>query len=81
MKKINSLYKDVNYDINILGIKNNYLEVVEGDLFVCISKNNTERYYQVDEAIKRGAVCVVVDGDVGPRDVLVVKIQVESILI
>ena len=29
MKKINSLYKDVNYDINILGINNNYLEVVE----------------------------------------------------
>ena len=75
MKKINSLYKDVNYDINILGINNNYLEVVEGDLFVCISKNNTERYYQVDEAIKRGAVCVVVDGDVGPRDVLVVKVE------
>ena len=47
MKKINSLYKDVNYDINISGIKNNYLEVVPGDLFVCISKNNTERYYQV----------------------------------
>ena len=75
MKKINSLYKDVNYDINISGIKNNYLEVVPGDLFVCISKNNTERYYQVDEAIKRGAVCVVVDGDVGKRDVLVVKVE------
>lgn len=75
MKKINSLYKDVNYDINISGIKNNYLEVVPGDLFVCISKNNTERYYQVDEAIKRGAVCVVVDGDVGSRDVLVVKVD------
>ena len=42
MKKINSLYKDVNYDINISGIKNNYLEVVPGDLFVCVSKNNTE---------------------------------------
>lgn len=75
MKKINSLYKEVNYDINISGIKNNYLEVVPGDLFVCISKNNTERYYQVDEAIKRGAVCVVVDGDVGKRDVLVVKVE------
>ncbi len=75
MKKINSLYKDVNYDINISGIKNNYFEVEKGDLFVCISKSNTDRYYQVDEAIKRGASCVVVDGDVGTRDVLVIKVN------
>ena len=75
MKKLNELYKNIDSDVFVRGIRYKVDEVKSGDLFFCLAKNNVDRYTQVDEAIKNGAVGVVVDGDVGYRNVPVIKVD------
>lgn len=59
MKKISELY-DVNYDVDIKGIKINSKEVEKGDLFVCTKGVNTDRHDFIDEAINNGASFLIV---------------------
>lgn len=59
MKKLKDLF-DCNYDIEINGIKINSKEVVKGDLFVCVMGVKVDRHNYIDDAIKNGAVAVVV---------------------
>lgn len=74
MKKLNELY-NCNYDVEIKGIKINSKEVEDGDLFVCIKGVNADRHDFINEAIKNGAVALIVSHDV---DVNVPYIKVDN---
>ena len=63
MKKLSELLK-CNLDIDIKGIKINSKEVQKGDLFVCTKGVTADRHDFIDDAIKNGAVAVVVSKDV-----------------
>ena len=60
MKKLSDLY-DTTLDINITGIKNNSSLIEPGDLFVCTKGVTADRHDYIDDAIKNGASCLVVD--------------------
>lgn len=65
MKKLNELYPNCGYsDILISGIKINSKEVEPGDIFVCTMGVTADRHDFINEAIKNGAVAVVVEKDV-----------------
>lgn len=63
MKKLNELY-DCNYDTEVYGIKMNSKEVEPGDLFICTKGITADRHDFIPEAVKHGAVAVVVSKDV-----------------
>ena len=48
-------------DISINGIKTNSKDIKKGDCFVCIKGINEDRHNYIDDAIKRGASCLVVE--------------------
>ena len=75
MKKLNELYPEVSSDVLVKSIQYNVSNVKRGDLFLCLATSNVDRYSQVDDAIKRGAVAVVVQDDVGYRNVPVIKVE------
>lgn len=58
-KKLNELF-DCNYDIEINGVKTSSRDVKPGDLFVCIMGASVDRHEYADDAIKNGAVALVV---------------------
>lgn len=60
MKRFNELYKEVPSDVMIKGIKINSKECEKGDLFVCTMGVNEDRHNYIDDAIKHGAVALVV---------------------
>lgn len=63
MRKLSELYE--NYpDIDITGIKINSKDVEPGDIFVCTMGVTADRHDYIDEAIKNGAVAIVVQKDV-----------------
>lgn len=62
MKRISDLYECA-LDINVNGIKNNSMLVEPGDLFVCTKGVTADRHDFIDEAIKNGASCLVVEKD------------------
>lgn len=65
MKKLSELYPDYKgIDVVINGIKINSKEVTLGDIFVCTMGVTADRHDFIDEAIKNGAVAVVVEKDV-----------------
>lgn len=63
MKKLSQII-DCDYDIEIKGIKINSKEIEPGDLFVCTKGVNADRHDFIDDAIKNGAVAVIVSRDV-----------------
>ena len=63
MKKLNELI-ECDFDIEINGIKINSKEITEGDLFVCTKGVNTDRHDFIEDAIKNGAVAVIVSKDI-----------------
>lgn len=63
MKKLSELF-ETNLDILINDIKINSKQVCKGDMFVCIKGVKTDRHDFIEEAIKNGASCLVVDRDV-----------------
>ena len=73
MKKLNELY-DCNYDTEIYGIKMNSKEVEPGDLFICTMGITADRHDFIPDAVKRGAVAVVVSKDV-ETTVPVIKVK------
>lgn len=75
MKKLNELYSIVDSDVWVRNIQYKVEEVGPGDLFLCLAISNVERYSSVDEAIKRGAIAVVVQEEVGVRNVPVIKVD------
>lgn len=60
MKKLNQLLL-CDYDVDILGIATDSRNVKEGYLFVATRGFHVDHFNFVDDAIKRGAVAVVVD--------------------
>ena len=63
MKKLSELYNGYP-DIEITGIKINSKEVEDGDLFVCTKGVTADRHDFIEDAVKNGAVAVVVSRDV-----------------
>ena len=51
----------------ISGIAYDSRKVVEGDLFVCISGYSTDGHVYAQEAVKRGAVALVVERKLYPK--------------
>ena len=74
MKKLNELF-DCNYDVEIKGIKMNSKEIVPGDLFICTMGVKVDRHDYIDDAIKRGAVALVVSKDIKDVDIPVIKVE------
>ena len=74
MKKLNDLYPGIGTDLIIRNVRNNYLEIEKNDLFVCTIDSNLDRHNCIDEAVKRGAVAVVVSKDVYDSRVAVIKV-------
>ena len=65
MKKLSELYEGEGYDnIWVKGIKINSKEVEPGDIFVCVKGVTADRHDFIEEAISKGASCVVVDRSV-----------------
>ena len=73
MKKINDLYKDINSDIEIKGIKNDYQEIEDNDIFIC-TNNSIDGHDYIDEAIKRGAKIIIVSKDIPKKSVYTIKV-------
>lgn len=74
MKKLNELY-DIESDVLIKGIKINSKQVKPGDLFICTMGVNTDRHDFIDDAIKNGAVAIVVSKKGIKKDVPVIKVE------
>lgn len=75
MRKLNELYPNIDSDVWIRNIQYKVEDVCSGDLFLCLDISNVGRYSKVDEAIKRGAMAVVVQGDVGSRNIPVINVS------
>ena len=74
MKKLSELY-DINDDTIIKDIKINSKDVDEGDLFICTMGVNADRHDFIDDAIKNGAVALVVSRDGINVSVPVIKVE------
>lgn len=65
MKKLSELYPEFkDSDVLVKGIKINSKEIEPGDIFVCTMGVTADRHDFIDEAIKNGAVAVVVEKDI-----------------
>ena len=73
MKKLSELYENAT-DIEIKGIKINSKEVEPGDLFICTMGVTADRHDFIPDAIKNGAVALVVSRDV-EASVPVIKVE------
>ena len=73
MKKLNELYENAP-EIEIKGIKINSKEVEPGDLFICTMGVTADRHDFIPDAIKNGAVALVVSRDV-ETSVPVIKVE------
>lgn len=56
--KINKLFKNINYDIDILGIASNLSDIKQGYLYIPINDLNFDVNF-INDAIKMGASCIV----------------------
>ncbi len=74
MKRLSDLY-DIDSDVEVTGISMNSKEVKKGDIFVCTMGVTADRHDFVDDAIKNGAVALVVSRDVGEKTVPIVKVD------
>ena len=63
MKKLNELI-ETDYNVNVYGIKINSKEIEKGDMFVCIKGVKTDRHDFIEEAINRGASCIIGEKDI-----------------
>lgn len=73
MKKLSELYSGYP-DIEIKGIKINSKEIEEGDIFVCTKGVTADRHDFIEDAVKNGAVAVVVSKDVS-TSVPIIKVE------
>ena len=74
MKKLEELYPQVGFDVLLKNIVSNVDEVSENCLFVCTVSDSLDNHNFIDEAIKKGASCIIVSKDVGAKSVPVIKV-------
>ncbi len=74
MKKLEELYPQVGFDVLLKNIVSNVDEVSENCLFVCTVSDSLDNHNFIDEAVKRGASCIIVSKDVGAKSVPVIKV-------
>lgn len=63
IKKLSDLY-NISSDVIVSGISVNSKDIKQGDIFVCIQGQNVDRHEFIEEAIKNGAVALVVKHEV-----------------
>lgn len=74
MKKLNELI-DCDIDVEVNGIKINSRDVLVGDIFVCTDMGTQDRHLYIDDAIARGASCIIAKKDVGKKKVPVLVVD------
>lgn len=74
MKKLSDLI-NCQYDISINSIKTNSLSVEPGDLFICTSTGTMDRHLFIDDAIKHGAVAIIVGKDIPNKTVPIIRVD------
>ncbi|HAJ33987.1 MAG TPA: UDP-N-acetylmuramoyl-L-alanyl-D-glutamate--2,6-diaminopimelate ligase [Candidatus Atribacteria bacterium] len=63
-------------NLNIKGIYHNSREIKRGFLFVCIKGFTSDGHNFIDEAVKRGAVALVVEEEISPRSgITIIKVD------
>lgn len=76
IKGINHEVLKGNTNIDILGIENDSRIIKKGDMFVAIKGFTVDGHKFIDEAIKKGAVCILVEQDVNiVENVSVIKVE------
>lgn len=75
MKKLNELYPNCGYDIEVKGISINSKEIKKGEIFVCTKGVTADRHDFIDEAISNGAVALVVSKDIKDKSVPIIKVE------
>jgi UDP-N-acetylmuramoyl-L-alanyl-D-glutamate--2,6-diaminopimelate ligase len=65
----------VNPDIIITGITSNSRQVKPGNCFVAITGYQTDGHAYIDEAVARGASCLIVEREVGQKPVAVLRAE------
>ena len=74
MKKLKDLI-ECNYDTIVTGISINTKDIEKGNLFVCIKGSTVDRHDYINDAIKKGASCLITSKDV---DVDIPYVKVEN---
>jgi UDP-N-acetylmuramoyl-L-alanyl-D-glutamate--2,6-diaminopimelate ligase len=67
--------KSVNSDIVVTGIASDSRQVKPGNCFVAITGYRTDGHAYIDEAISRGASCLIVENDIGQQNVPVFRVK------
>lgn len=82
MVKLKQILKETKYisftgkeDADISSITCNSRDVTDGSIFVCIKGFKTDGHKFIDDAVSRGASCIVVTDDIELPDVSVVKVK------
>ena len=82
MVKLNDILKETHYidfigdgNIEISDITCSSRDVVPGGIFVCIKGFKTDGHKYIEDAIKKGAVCIVITENVSVSGVAVVKVK------
>lgn len=75
LKETNFISFSGNGDTDIADITCSSRDVTPGSVFVCIKGFKSDGHKYIDDAISRGAVCVVVTEDVAPLSIATVKVE------
>jgi UDP-N-acetylmuramoyl-L-alanyl-D-glutamate--2,6-diaminopimelate ligase len=65
----------VNPDLAITGIASDSRQVKPGNCFVAIAGYRTDGHVYIDEAVNRGASCLIVENEVGQKDIPVLHVE------
>lgn len=64
-----------NIDIDIKGIEYNSNNVKKGYIFVCITGLGVDRHLYIEDAIKNGAVAIIVEKDVNIHNAVILRVE------
>ncbi len=64
-------------DINIENVSYDSREIKPNSLFICINGNNTDSHNLIDEAVKNGAIAILVEKDItySNNDIVIIKVK------
>ena len=74
MKKLSDLI-NCNIDVLVKDIKVNSKDVEPGDAFICVDFNTKDRHEFIDDAISRGASCIIAKKQVPRKSVPVLVVD------
>ena len=65
----------VNPDLAITGIASDSRQVKPGNCFIAITGSQTDGHAYIDEAVSRGASCLIVENEIGQQNVPVLRVK------